>query len=338
MSINVVLAVGAALMSSLIAPLFLRRLLKSLGVIDTPNIRSSHSRPVIRGMGLSPLVALSVGYLVLSIGTTEIMGLPIWIVIGISFASAALGWAEDFRGLPIRNRAVSQLLIGFMGSICIVYSTVGPIWLIPLLGIGIAAYINVANFMDGVNGISGFHGVVTGITFAILGYWEALPWLSLAGLLLAVAFLGFLPWNFSRAGMFLGDVGSYLLGGSIGALAALGIAHGISPLAVLGPLVVYLADSGSTLFVRMYRRERWFEPHRGHTYQRMLDDGMSHLQVSLVVTMASAATAFLGILVTWKPEYYLAFIGLAALVVAVYFLAPRWLSRSSMQSASHRGA
>src|SRR5690606_29011020 len=93
-----------------------------------------------------------------------------------------------------------------------------PLWAVIILVIYavlfISSYINVANFMDGLNGISGFHGVIAGAAFGVVGWLTATPWLLIIGVVLAAGYLGFLPWNLTKPGAFLGDVGSYLLGGA----------------------------------------------------------------------------------------------------------------------------
>ena len=142
----------------------------------------------------------------------------------------------------------------------------------------IAAYINIANFMDGINGISSFHGILAGAAYAVAGVLAGQPWLTAGGAVLAMAFLGFLPWNLSRGSVFLGDVGSYLLGASVAALAVAGFLSGVYVEYVLSPILVYLADTGYTLLRRIKAGERWYASHREHVYQRLTDVGFSHLQ------------------------------------------------------------
>ena len=326
---------SVVLIVSLVAPLALMPFLRRLDVIDVPNERSSHTRPVIRGMGLAPLLAVVVGCLIVLGGTRDTSDLVVFaVILGVSLSSALLGWIEDVHGLPIRVRAVAQVLIGLVGSGIALRSNSDLWWLLPIFALAIAGYINVANFMDGINGISGLHGAVVGVTYAALGVLVGAPWLTMAGCILAAAFIGFLPWNLIRGGVFLGDVGSYLLGASIAIIAVTAVARGVPVIAAIAPLAIYLTDTGVTLARRIARRERWYQAHRSHVYQRMTDIGLSHGQVACIVAVASLAAGGAGLLVAIAPS--LSFTGTISLVIILAgYLA---LGPTITASRSHRNA
>lgn len=326
------------LLVSLLAPTVLKPLLTHLGIIDVPNERSSHSRAVIRGLGLAPLLALGAGYAVLMFDGGELQGAGTLIVIfAVTVVSGLLGWVEDAHGIRVAGRASMQFAIGLLGAGFVVGLAGTSWWLVPVFGLAIAGYINVANFMDGIDGISGLHGFVVGAFYAALGVAFGADWLALAGSIMAIAFAGFLPWNLLRGGMFLGDVGSYLLGGGIAIIAVTALAKGLPPLAVLGPLAVYLADAGATLVKRILRGERWFEAHRSHVYQRLTSFGLSHLKVSLIVATATALTSALGLLSLLHPLFgSLISIGAIAAVLSVYLALPRLVGAA--QSAGRKSA
>ena len=287
---------GASIVS-LLAPLAVKPLLLHFGVVDIPNARSSHDRAVIRGAGIAPLLAFGVGCVVLLIGSGNSAGfgfLPV--IAGVAIAAGLLGIIEDIFGLRVGVRASLQLVIGAIGSVVVFLIADGTWWSVVIFGLAIAAYINVANFMDGIDGISGFIGLVVGGTYVVLGLIVDTPWLIVAGSVLAVAFAGFLPWNLGRGGVFLGDAGSYLLGSSIAIIGICAISSGAPVVAVIAPSVIYLADTGVTLARRVLRGERWFESHRGHFYQRLTDLGLSHVRVAAIVALASALTGSLGLI------------------------------------------
>lgn len=301
-------------------PFVIRPLLTRLSVIDVPNERSSHEAPVLRGGGIAPAVGIVLAGLV-ALTLTPASGDVTMLIIflAITALAAALGLVEDIRGIPVTMRAAAQLVIGLAGAAVVVATSGANGWLVLFGGIAIAGYINVANFMDGINGISGLHGLVVGVLYAGIGWLYDLDWMLVAGLLVAVGFAAFLPWNFSASGMFLGDVGSYLLGGAIAVLAVAAIAQGVSPLAVLGPVAIYLADSGMTLVRRVLAGERWYEAHRSHVYQRLVSTRFSHGATAMLVATASLLTGILSISAALaEPRLAVLLLVMALIVLALY--------------------
>ncbi|BBE23234.1 glycosyl transferase [Arthrobacter sp. MN05-02] len=315
-----------ALGLSLALPVVVKPLLRTLGVIDIPNDRSSHSTIVIRGMGVAVAAALLVALaLSLATGLVAVDRSLILIIIGMVGASATLGWIEDFRGLSIRVRLSAQLLVGVIGTAALA-TTIddSSYWWVPIGAIALATYINAANFMDGINGISGMHGVVVGLFYSLAGVLSDQLWLTVAGLVVAAAFAGFLPWNLGRGFVFLGDVGSYLLGAAIAAIAVTGLLAGVYLEYLLSPVLIYLADTFTTLLRRARRGERLYTAHRQHVYQRLTDTGLSHVQVSILVSVLSALTAAAGFVLATAPAPLAVTASLfAAAVVALYLYSPR---------------
>ncbi|MCK5359905.1 MAG: glycosyl transferase family 4, partial [Gammaproteobacteria bacterium] len=120
--------------------------------------------------------------------------------------------------------------------------------------------------------------------------------LSAAFICIAVAgaALGFLRWNWSPAKIFMGDVGSLALGGFFATLAIFGTStQGIPFLAFLILYAVYLTDAGFTLLHRIIKKEKWWQAHRSHYYQRAVQSGYSHVQVSLAVLIIDVFLALL---------------------------------------------
>jgi len=289
-------------------------------VVDIPNARSSHRDPAIRGVGLAPLIAILAGGLLqfLEDGWTEPWS-RVLACLAVCVAAGCVGLTEDVRGIPTRTRALLQAAVGLGGASLIVAATGDAYAWIPLGALAIAVYINAANFMDGIDGISGLHAVVVGAVYAAIGVRVGADWLVAGGLLLAVAFLGFLPWNVVRGRMFLGDVGSYLLGSLVAALAFAGFVHGISPVALAAPVALYLVDTGTTLLRRIRRGEPWFEAHRSHVYQRLTDRGLSHLRVAALVAVGSLLAGLAGMLsIDGSVPMTALSIGLIAIIAAAY--------------------
>src|SRR5690606_20794310 len=145
-----------------------------------------------------------------------------------------------------------------------------------------------------------------------------------SALALAGCGLAFLPWNLVRAKVFLGDVGSYALGATSAALACWLVAEGASVLSVLTVFLPYLADTSLTFVRRTARRERWWEAHREHAYQRVVDMGPPHWQVSLGVATLSALCGTLGLISQHSSTAVQAWLFVLAATAAVaYSAAPR---------------
>lgn len=289
---------AAALAVSVLAPVVLRPWLEDLGVVDVASARSSHVGTVVRGLGLACVVSVTLVCSVAYLLTPELGDDPMsWIVLLVALACGLLGWMEDLRGVSILGRLGAQILIGTVAMTLIAATTGASWWFILVGAVAVPALVNATNFMDGVNGISGLYALVAGGYFAVIGALESLPWLSVAGLIVAAAYVGFLPWNFGWLrwpASFMGDAGSYLLGGILSAMALGAFFDGVPIETVMGPFLIYLADTGFTLARRMVEGKAWFSPHREHVYQRLTDVGFSHVASALTVTGFTALTCIVG--------------------------------------------
>lgn len=329
------LVVGCSFLLSVSLPLALKPLLQKLGVLDIPNERSSHNSVVIRGVGITVAVGIVTG-LALSVltGLVPVDRSVVLIVLAMLASAAVLGWIEDYRGVSIRFRALTQLAIGAVGTTALAWTIGQSYWWVPIGAVAVAAYVNAANFMDGINGISGLHGVLVGVFYSVAGTMVGQFWLTVAGLVVAAAFAGFLPWNLGRGFVFLGDVGSYLLGASIAAMAVAGLLAGVYLEYLLSPVLIYLADTFITFLRRVRAGERWYASHREHVYQRLTDVGLSHLQAALVVTVCSALVGFAGfVLATAPPPLAITCSLFAAGIVVLYIYSPRILARRRLVAA-----
>ena len=351
------LAGGVALVCSLLLPFVVRPVLVRLGIMDVPNERSSHARPVLRGLGLAVLIAMVIaGVIGVLLFADAAPASAVWQVLAVvvagSFCAGLLGLAEDLHGVSVNVRSALLLLIalaapialfwvqpsasvslfnsGDVGRIAGAEASFGWVPALPLWGtillviyavFFISSYINVANFMDGLNGISGFHGLIAGLAFAGAGWGMGLPWLVAAGLILGAGFAGFLPWNLTKPGAFLGDVGSYLLGGATAITSFAALLAGVPLLATIGPMVIYFGDVGVTLVKRVRAGHKWDEPHKEHTYQRIQQMGYSHVQASGFTAGATLITSLLGLASLFTGLWGTLALLAGGLAVLVFYLA-----------------
>jgi UDP-N-acetylmuramyl pentapeptide phosphotransferase/UDP-N-acetylglucosamine-1-phosphate transferase len=305
-------------------------LLRRAAIIDVPGHRSSHTIPTPRGGGI-PIAA---GLLV----AAGLIGGANAAVFAFAVATfGLLGFADDLRGLTAGWRLIMQAVGGTMVAVVLVSGLTGPaamlVLLVVLCAAWITGFVNVFNFMDGVNGISAAHALIAGVVYACLGWWQQDGFLASAGAAVAVGALAFLPWNAGQARVFLGDAGSYALGAALAMLAAYAVLHGIPFEAAFGPLVLYIADTGWTLLRRIRAGERWLEAHRTHVYQRWCDAGWTHQRVTATAAAATVLLSLLGAASLAGDPALRAAADLAGTVVVVTYLrSPALLARRPVRA------
>ncbi|KXU99022.1 lipopolysaccharide biosynthesis protein [Stenotrophomonas sp. DDT-1] len=244
-------------------------------LMDQPGERRSHSVATPRGGGIAIVISLLVTAAVAIWAWPESTPTVLVASLGLVLV-AGIGWWDDHRPLP----AMRRLLVHFIAAALLagLVKVNGGSWLLAaLVLLFTASLINIWNFMDGINGIAASQAVV-----AMLGLAPVLPWpYSLAAVALGLACLGFLPFNFPRARIFMGDVGSGALGYAVAAVLALAsVRTDINWILLLVPVSPFLVDAGFTLLARIISGQRWMEPHTQHVYQRAVQAGASHPQVT----------------------------------------------------------
>jgi Fuc2NAc and GlcNAc transferase len=296
-------------------------------LLDIPNVRSSHSVPTPRGGGLAIVIVLMLTAMVsLFLPQAPVQSLLCLLVATLAFA--LLGWQDDKHGLPVSIRFLIQSLIAALSSIWLLWGiagfsiTIEGIVMLLLCVLWTVWMANLYNFMDGIDGISAVETIILG---AVTSYWFATAGvISFAIICIAAAgaALGFLRWNWSPAKIFMGDVGSLALGAFFAIIAVIGTAGvGLPFVAFLILYAVYLADSGITLLHRMIKGEKWWQAHRSHFYQRAVQSGFSHAQVSLAVMMLNIILAVLASLLVFDAiELYTALIVTMAILTVTMFL------------------
>lgn len=331
----------ALILSLVLGPLTIFGL-RRLHTIDQPGARSSHETPTLRGGGVAPALAAVAAVLY----AKELTGDPLVALLVGSMLFAAIGMVEDFRGVPALPRLGIQLVAAVVVLPWLLTDLSGPMAWQLLFGAGVllwlVSYVNAFNFMDGINGISVAQVVVAGLAWWAIGHWQGFDGLAGGALVIALAALGFLPFNFPRARMFLGDVGSYFLGAWLAVLAVVGLRAGIAFEAMFAPLALYLADTGATLVRRARRKDTWYEAHCDHAYQRLHHGaGWSHGRTTGVVAVIMIISSALGAvsLTTSLPARVAADLALVALTVG-YLALPHVLNRERrhVEAVDNQGA
>jgi UDP-N-acetylmuramyl pentapeptide phosphotransferase/UDP-N-acetylglucosamine-1-phosphate transferase len=280
------LALIAVAVASLAATWFgtflVRRWLLRFAVLDEPNHRSSHNAATPRGGGLAVVTVLVVAWAVIGRGNG--------VLLGLALALAGLSWLDDLKGLPPTVRLLGQAVAVGLGLLALPEAPVFQ-GLLPhpldraLTALAWLWFVNLYNFMDGIDGITGVETAVIGTGVALVATLAAaLPIAALLGMSLLGTALGFLLWNWHPARIFLGDVGSVALGFLIGWLLLDLATRGYWAAALLLPLY-HLLDASWTLARRLMRRERVWQAHRSHFYQRAAPTPAHHRHVAGLIAL-----------------------------------------------------
>ena len=269
---------GVSCGSLLITIVYLRSV-----ALAAPNHRSGHEAPTPQGAGLVVIPVALMGMIIALWATGE--RLPVGTSAPVIAGAGALGlmflgFADDVRGMGIAVRLCAQAAV--VAAVVLALPPefrIGPS-ILPIVAeriiifVALLWFINVANFMDGMDWMSVTETVA--ITFGIMllalsgSIDSSLGWCAVA---LMGAMIGFMPFNMHPAKVFLGDAGSLPLGLLLGVLL-LNVFAEVPTAALILPLY-YLADATITLLSRVIRRKQFWEAHREHFYQRALRNGAS---------------------------------------------------------------
>ena len=303
--IGVIVATAAAVSAGLIVwlkPLLVRY------ALARPNVRSSHKVPTPQGGGIAVVLATFAGVMMAAaLSSIDRAALQEWWPLaGAATLLALVGAVDDIKTMPVAPRLVLQFLA--VGTV---------VWLLPdevrivsfmpwwleraLAVVGGVYFVNLVNFMDGIDWMSVAEVVPLTGGVVLLGLLGAVPALAiLTAAALAGAMAGFAPFNRPMAKLFLGDVGSLPIGLLLLWLLLQLASHGHLAAALLLPLY-YLADATITLARRALAGERITQAHRSHYYQCALDRGWSVIAVvrrvfavNLVLAALAAVTVLAG--------------------------------------------
>lgn len=323
--LTLVLIALVCIAASFYATLLALHWLTGFEILDRPNARSSHIRPVVRGGGIGFMAVI----LIALAATSPYSGLPLF-ALGGGALIAAISFADDVRQVPFWLRlavqaiAVVIALASIPSGVSIISGDLPVAVDRALAALAWLWFINLFNFMDGIDGIAGGEAAVIGIGIVVLAIAHpVLESTALAALVIAAASVGFLFLNWHPARLFMGDVGSAGLGFLLGWLLIEIAAAGYLAAALILPMI-FLGDATSTLVVRAIRRRPLATAHRDHAYQAAVDRGVPQPVVSGLVIAAGIPLTGLALLSTEAPAATI----LAALAITAMAIAwMRWGGR-----------
>jgi UDP-N-acetylmuramyl pentapeptide phosphotransferase/UDP-N-acetylglucosamine-1-phosphate transferase len=270
-------------------------ILRRHNVLDRPNERSTHNVPTPRGGGIALVGTMLLAWLVLlHAGRASPSILDISLATGLL---AIVCWIDDLRDISPLTRLAAQSAAVAIGVYALpathsaLQAWLGPVVYFAAIGLLWIWWLNLFNFMDGIDGLAGSEAAAIGGGLLLyFGFGSGLdPAMALLTAAILGAALGFLLWNWSPALIFLGDVGSVPLGYLTGFLLIDLATRGHWKIALIVPLY-FLADATITLLCRLLHRERVWQAHRQHYYQQAVHRGLGH---SAVVERVIAADMLL---------------------------------------------
>lgn len=283
---------------------FWQKILRKRNILDLPNDRSSHTIPTPRAGGIGIFFSYFLGLVGIWILYHSTQWDDIFLLSG-SLLVFSVGLWDDFQSTKRRIR----LFIHFTSSVFIVIWLWDPFLvyfgtkidspiLLCLLAfiwvIGIVWSINLYNFMDGINGIAGMEAVFLSSAMAVfLAMENRGEQVFYKLILLAIATLGFVIWNFPRALVFLGDAGSGFLGFILAGFASYSVlSAGISVLSLLVIFSLFWIDTSLTILKRLKNKEKIFNAHNSHAYQILSRKWKSHANVTILYSLINVLILF----------------------------------------------
>jgi len=297
MSIVIIGLVGSLIISVVVTG-SLQKYALHRSLIDVPNERSSHLTPTPRGGGLSIVfvVLLCIGVLFL----TGQLQKDIAIALGLGgFLVSVIAWLDDHRHIPALWRAMAYAIAAVLSVYCLGgfnHLRLGPY----LLSLGVMGNVlaivwivwmtNLYNFMDGTDALAAIQAMCVGLSLGVLFWLGGQYGVAMVCFVILAANCGFLFWNWPPAKIFMGDVGSCALGFYFGVLAVIGEIGGSVPLAIWFILLsIFICDATFTLLMRIGRNEKWYQAHKSHAYQRLVQLGMSHKKLVIVILIVNVS-------------------------------------------------
>lgn len=247
---------------------------RRLGIVDRPHLQSSHTGVVVRGGGIVFYVAFLCWFL-LSGMHYPLSFLGLTLLVSISFA-------DDIHSINPKVRLVCQF-IAFLIMLYDMHVFNQPLQPLLVLSMACVGAVNIYNFMDGINGMTGGYSLVILLALIFVNTYVT-PFVDPMLLyLVLIAIIVFCLFNFrKKAVCFAGDVGSLAIGYII-LFLILKLFLQEAQMFWLSFLVVYAVDGGLTILHRAFLGENLMKPHKKHVYQLMANElGMSHLKVSLI--------------------------------------------------------
>ena len=329
----------------------IRHLAVKINLYDIPNQRSSHNIPTPKGGGISIVVLL-----IIAISTLfyfEMISREIFssLIIGLLIISA-IGLIDDYKNLSILIRLIGYtfgaiIALYFIGGVSSLFendhnffkccdiniSSFGGFG--PFLAILYMLWLtNLYNFMDGADGLAAIQTICVSLFSIFLFYFSGHYTLVIIMVCLASATSGFLYWNWAPAKIFMGDVGSCSIGFFFGLFSIYTAKEEIVPISIwLILLAPFIGDATFTLIKRVINKEKWYQAHHSHAFQKLYRLGFSHSQLTLGLFLINLFLMWpLAVFAQINQNYDLYIVLLTYILVWIFWYIPHFKDSQSTES------
>lgn len=319
---------GIALLLALISTPAVIKLAFKVGAIDKPNARKVHVKIMPRMGGLAIFIGFAVPALLALHFSQQFMGLLLGGILIL-----ALGIVDDLRDISPKIKLLGQLAgaLILVGSGTQVEYLTNPFgggyfslgWLsIPVTIFWVVGVTNAVNLIDGLDGLAAGVSAIAAATMGFVAL-QTDPAISVAAFILVGAILGFMPYNFNPARIFMGDSGSLFLGFILAGLSIMGLAKSATVFSLIIPVLILGVPILDTLFAiirRLMNNQPIFKADKSHLHHCLLASGLNHRQTVLVIWAIHATMSLVAVLLTklttTQGEMILALVSVLTLVGA----------------------
>ncbi len=330
MQLFIVPFILAGIISFVSTPL-IRKLAFKIGAVDIPkDNRRVHKKPMPLIGGLAIAIGVFIGMLIF----TPIDTTTIYIVLGGTVILIA-GIIDDIRELSPRYKMLFQLLAGIIliiGGVKVDFITnpfaqgSGIIYLnwlsIPITLFWVVGITNTLNFIDGLDGLSAGVAMISSLSLMIVAARFGQSTVVILAALVAGACLGFLPFNFNPAKIFMGDTGAMFLGFMLAAISIEGVMKSVAAIAVIAPIIILgvpIFDTTFAIFRRLLNGQSVSTADKGHLHHRLLNRGFSQKKAVLILYAMSALFGIFAVLISRADSKQAIYLAGAMLVITAVF-------------------
>lgn len=288
----------------------LTKCLKAIGLVDVPSSRRPHNKVTPRGGGLAIVIVVMVTLSSFEYITSGLLA-NCAKILPLLFVISSVSFLDDLKPVPVLIRLIVHLICSvFAVFLFFSLNFTSPIltyFIFAVLVIALSGFVNIYNFMDGIDGMSCVESIHLSSTMLILCFLQfpALDnpyFIASINVIILGCSCGFLIFNWHPATIFLGDVGSISLGFLTGlCLLLLALTNTNLFIACAIASLYYITDAVLTILIRLINKEKIWQPHLKHFFQKAVKKGKSHKRVVSIIAICNVFLMSLSILSLYSP-------------------------------------